>query len=951
MWDHPNPIFIDFETQSAADIKETGGRLYAFHPSTRILILSCCIDDTFHVWIPNYIRADISTWNSGRMWPHGLDKPRTVVLHRGDDIPPEILHPSAERPLVAHNAYGFDRFIWDRFIGTDVEWLDSLILAKVSGRPGRLDALGKAILGQGKDRAAKLMPQLCMGVERSNDSLFGGFDGWRYPLIRSGDLQAFTAYAIADVEILRRLWNEFDYLTVEEDVVRTHDNINNRGILVDSDLLSTIQRLSRYSVSTAVSEITEITNGRINANNLRSTKQIHEWLAEYDITVTDDSGKPCLRKDVVQRYIDSPYLIESNMTAAREIPPFIIDVLRLRMKALRITDAKVNRAIERIGTDGRVRDLHTYGTAHTGRFSSTGIQIHNLPRPLKGIDSEKCFRVFELCKQDKDIDRVYKRVKELIPKDSTLTVDDICSAMIRPTIMAPNGSIFPICDYATVEARGAAWCADEHKMLQSFKDGRDLYKEFAMKVFNKESVEQVTKDERQVAKSAVLGCIAEGTPILTNNGWKPIESISHKDLIWDGIDFVRHSGIIYKGEKTCIKFGELWLTPDHKILTIQGWLEVKDVILGSIPLVRGILSETGQLFLNIKLENERITYANVENINGTAIKESKYLENGLIVENSYHTLLHLKDGIIPIWSLIESTTIGTMNRETYDSQHIRSIVITNGKEISIRKTYDILNCGPRNQFQALSLICHNCQYGLGAEKFRIYAAANGADLQAAGVTAEQCIDTYRDTYTKICGFRPNRGQNFRTGGIWHILNDTVKKVIEERNPLSAGKCVWYLERGNLCCQLPSGRVMYYPDVRIEDVIPPYCYTMNLPLVPKATVVYTSPHGTKSLYGGLLLENIVQAICRDLLACALVQLENEGFNPVLHVHDEIVCEVLEFDSIKALHRMVEIMSTVPRWADGFPLACEGFLSKRFVKEPFEGYKKLHSKDLPNVRIHV
>lgn len=61
-------------------------------------------------------------------------------------------------------------------------------------------------------------------------------------------------------------------------------------------------------------------------------------------------------------------------------------------------------------------------------------------------------------------------------------------------------------------------------------------------------------------------CIAEDTKILTDTGWKPIQNIKTSDLVYDGIEFVRHDGIIHKGKQTCICLEGVWLTPDHKVL-------------------------------------------------------------------------------------------------------------------------------------------------------------------------------------------------------------------------------------------------------------------------------------------------------------------------------------------------------------------------------------------------
>lgn len=1003
-WEHPSPIFLDFETQSACDIKESGGRAYVEHPSTRILILVLSCDDVFHVWIPDYIRTDSSTWNADFLWPNQLKPKHTVCLYRGNELPEpirECVFADPARPLVAHNAYGFDKAVWNRFLPQFDNWLDSIPLARQAGRDGRLDVLGKRILGVGKDHAKKLLPKLTTATP----SRFGA--GFSYPVINAGDLQAFTRYAVADVEILKRLWSEFDSIKVEADVIQIHNQINERGIGVDVELLESIERLSEYSVTQAIVEIKKRTNGALHEDNIRSGKQVAEWLDKFGVQITDDSGKPCLRKEIVQKFIDSPYVLEDNLTSVTEIPPVCIDVMRLRMKALRITDAKVKKARNRVSSDNRIRDLLTYHKAHTGRWSSSGVQVHNLPRPNNAIAAQvehllreaNCVPfVPRIEHSNKDVRILFDSIKAHIPSHSTATVDDICSALIRPAFCAKPDHTFAIVDFSQVEARGTAWLADEKKMLTAFAEGRDLYKEFAARVFHV-TLADVTKDMRQIAKSAVLGCVAEDTLVPTDKGFKKIQDIKIDDMVWDGVEYVRHAGVIYKGERECLHHQSIPnLTSDHLVLSIKGWQEASDVITGNMKLHPAKRLTDGRLLLKGKyrkkekrgytisvdvvaakqkkwreatlyLEKLRVadsvttsekkepntpqwcqtsntandcltesvryshgvTTKRVSNTGTTEVEVLRFLLSGLkTVLHSLPISSPFRVGITHDLKLIESKITKVTNRATSDSPHEKNSVAT---PVEVKRTYDILNCGPRQQFQAGNAIVHNCQYGLGYDKFRVYAAVNGCDLAGAGVTSEQVINAYRDEYTKIAGWKPKASDSFRVGGIWKDYDKAVKECVSTGIPQFAGKCRFLIESNDLVIILPSGRELHYPNARIEDIVPPYCYTLNLPLNPKATVVYDSDRGQKSLYGGLITENVTQAMCRDIMACAMLKLEAEGFPVVAHVHDEILIEVHKSKAKHSIERMVAIMSEVPDWATGFPLECEGFTCDRFNKSHF------------------
>ena len=69
----------------------------------------------------------------------------------------------------------------------------------------------------------------------------------------------------------------------------------------------------------------------------------------------------------------------------------------------------------------------------------------------------------------------------------------------------------------------------------------------------------------------VENCIASGTPVLTDTGWIPIEQVQRCHKIWDGLEWVTHGGLLYKGIQTTGEYHGVRMTPDHEILTTEGW--------------------------------------------------------------------------------------------------------------------------------------------------------------------------------------------------------------------------------------------------------------------------------------------------------------------------------------------------------------------------------------------
>ena len=90
---------------------------------------------------------------------------------------------------------------------------------------------------------------------------------------------------------------------------------------------------------------------------------------------------------------------------------------------------------------------------------------------------------------------------------------------------------------------------------------------------------------RIYAGKVTENCLAEGTLVLTDIGWKPIEEVTKDDLVHDGIEFVKHDGVVCNSVQKCIELDGVWLTPDHKVLTDEGWKEASQLVQTDNPTV------------------------------------------------------------------------------------------------------------------------------------------------------------------------------------------------------------------------------------------------------------------------------------------------------------------------------------------------------------------------------
>ena len=131
---------------------------------------------------------------------------------------------------------------------------------------------------------------------------------------------------------------------------------------------------------------------------------------------------------------------------------------------------------------------------------------------------------------------------------------------LKRAIQAPEGYVIVGSDLSNIELRVGLWLARQTDKLRILGSGVDLYKDFAAKVFGI-AYENVTKEQRFISKT----CIAEGTLVLSDSGWKPIEAISLRDKLWDGEEWACHHGLLMNGLREVLPIYGAWLTPDHQV--------------------------------------------------------------------------------------------------------------------------------------------------------------------------------------------------------------------------------------------------------------------------------------------------------------------------------------------------------------------------------------------------
>lgn len=421
-------------------------------------------------------------------------------------------------------------------------------------------------------------------------------------------------------------------------------------------------------------------------------------------------------------------------------------------------------------------------------------------------------------------------------------------SVLRKSIMAPEGHTLVVADSGQIEARGVAWLAGQTDLLKLFADGEDVYKHMASKIYHK-SVEEITKDERQVGKL----CIAEGMPVLTDSGWKPIEKVTLEDRVWDGLEYVEHGGVIAKGIKEVITYMGLTATPDHEVWTVDG--------------------------------------------EKRPLAEAKEL--GLELMSAFWEPLSPEP---PDCGFDYKSTTGVIKA----------------------RVYDILNAGPRHRFTCAGWVVSNCVlglgYGMGHRKYKdVVKQWLGMDISED--ESKNIVTTYREVNHAIKRY-------------WRLCDDAIREVAAggsvQLGPNPECRLLFQPkdDEGPARIQLPSGHYLRYPGLKWDDE--------------DESWVFFQRRGRnmekKYLHGGVLTENMVQALARCVVFEQMAAIDKKLrkaqekyggiWKTVLTVHDEIVVCVPEEHGERVLELMLKAMTTPPKWAQGWPLAAEGDIAKRY-----------------------
>lgn len=579
--------------------------------------------------------------------------------------------------------------------------------------------------------------------------------------------------------------------------------------------------------------------------------------------------------------------------------------------------------------NGRVTSATVMHAAGTGRFQSWGVNFFNFSRQsVKNWEKEK----------------------------NTAPVP----ALQRGIICAPKGKTLIESDWRGIENYLSLYYAGDKEQLARIEAGESPYLIFGEKLYGK----KITKADPEYvpSKAGVLGCLAAGTNVLTNKrGYVNIETVTDKDLVWDGETWVKHGGILPNGLKSVILIGSrnIYVTPDHWILSKIGWrtsvetaIEEGTTALNSEQLTEVLKPSRENLkagrsavsvcaaYAELKKKSALINFGGVK-VYFVNVAPSHLLDNtGEILTDALISWLIQnledvgicvsttlkKDAATVVVKTFRGMAVAVFNvashpLEIFWNTLLHCAGLTSGdsrwtelimtgtmspetyesclKKLTIKtvETYDIKDAGKNNCYMTSGGLVHNCGYGAGAPKFSII-------YHLPLETATKVRDGWHKANQPIVS-------------LWYELHKALVSAAVYRKEATA-KVFTFTPLGDandVKITLADGHVLYYRGLTVH-----YDEKNRVQII----------RDGKALHGGLLLENLMQATCARLLYRALVQCEKAGLATVLHIYDSIMIESELKNAKRDAAKLREIMCDPPWWAPDFKLAVDQHTARRWTK---------------------
>ena len=942
-----NALIRDIETRSEVDLPDVGPFCYARHPSTEVLYVSYAVNgDPVMLWYPGmpvppaYKQAKRERWE--------------VVAHNA------IFEDQIERCILAPK-FGFPTFPVEQQVCT-------MATAQALALPAALEDVAHVLkLKHQKDKDGhKAMLQVSKPRRARKDedpNVVHWYDD-------EARMARTAAYCCKDTESERELFYALPPLIPQERELWLLDQkVNRTGFYVDRKLAKAALEIIEQAKPIINAEMAKLTGGVVERFTL--VAKLKEWLAAQGYEFES------LGKDLIAELLKNP-----------ELPDNIQRVLTLRLLGAQAATNKVQALLDRAEADDRVRGAFMFHAAGTGRWCVDADTLIDTPdgscriidlfsgdlviggsrRPRKVLTKLYKGRelMYELSGPDAFV--VATAGHRIMTEQGWKRIDDCFQEETKGHFVLRRGCT-PISNTTSHYGRD---CQETRMQLANVEQGSSA-DDTTGRIQTTEASGLLTQQEWTQESDVRCTSSRSARSIERSSSeveWQGlyIRASSHIDESTGDVGVAKRLGSTSHQRKQNRQFPEQSSDRNQARASVFTQEETWSLIPVGERDVWDISVERDESYIAQGLIHHNSSHGvQVHNLKKPKTKDItralKVIESG----NYLRMLEHYDNPMLVIGDCIRSMIMAPPGHTLYGADfsgieaRVTAWVAGETSKLEVFRKFDrtqdplddpyvvaaakIFRLEPKDIDKFKRDIGKACELAFGFQggvnAFRRFQPAGAIPTQVPAhdhwvkrhgkfdTTAnKEAMAEFNKLFTdpEIDEIKRKwRAAHPNIERFWHAINKAALEAI--RKPGTVMGCGSYIaveyiaEAPLLWITLPSGRRITYPNIKLAK--------SDTGWGTDAKFMDNSAGQWRqvTIYGGLLTENIVQGIARDLLAEAMLSIDAAGYKIVAHIHDECVIEVpLNSD----LEKFNKLMMMVPAWAEGLPICVKAWESQRYVK---------------------
>lgn len=431
--------FIDDETRSALNIQDTSAGRYA--RNCKVIVITYAIDDD----APDYWAVE--SFEETLDWRR---RPEKLQKHKGKFV---AFNSAFDRQTMQHGMLNCGLAVPDFY--------DAAVQAAAANLPRSLDAASKAVGHVGKNTDGKALIKMFCDTARTET-----------PQSHPKEWADFLDYALVDIDAMRAVWKStLELPDWQWREFWAAEAINDRGLPIDIDFARQAARVAEEYASRTNERVSEITNGELYSVRQYTAQPIWCWdrlrhlpsvrdvmVKRYDEEAEGGELIPAQlgldRNRIIRMIAELGRIDEAEGLTDEEFA--VQQLLEEREFGASSTPAKYGKAVDMAyhedGWDYLPSQYVFAGAQQTGRYSSRGVQVHNLSRETIETESEAIAQIVDA--PPGALDEWLRTFEARHGK-----AGKVLSRLVRPVIAAPSGSTLVWGDWSNIEARKLPWLA------------------------------------------------------------------------------------------------------------------------------------------------------------------------------------------------------------------------------------------------------------------------------------------------------------------------------------------------------------------------------------------------------------------------------------------------------------------------------------------------------------